>query len=71
MDELLDVVELVADVGEWAGLLFRVLAVVAILAGVGIWLFVDVTVLVPAVLILVGVGLLVIPELLLSVIELA
>jgi hypothetical protein len=70
MDEILDVVELVADVGELAGWLFRVLGIVAILAGVGVWLFTDITVLVPAVLILVGLGLLIIPEILLSFVEL-
>ena len=70
MDELLDVIDLVADVGELAGWLFRLLGVVAILAGVGLWLFTDVTLLVPAVLVVLGLALLVVPEILLAFVEL-
>ena len=70
MDELLDVIDLVADVGELAGWLFRLLGVVAILAGVGLWLFTDVILLVPAVLVVLGLALLVVPEILLAFVEL-
>jgi hypothetical protein len=70
MDEILEVVELFADVGELAGLLFRALGVIAILAGIGIWVFTDITILVPALLVVVGLALIIIPELLLSVFEL-
>lgn len=70
MDELLDVVELVVDAGDIAGMVLRVLGLLAILAGVGLWLFTDVTLLVPAVLVLVGLGLLVVPEILLAFAEL-
>ncbi|WP_336326774.1 hypothetical protein [Halovenus sp. HT40] len=71
MDELFDVLDLVVDVGELAGWLFRILGVVAILAGIGLWLFTDVTLLVPAVLVVLGLVLLVVPEILLAFAELA
>lgn len=71
MDEVLDVLDLVADLGGLATWLSRLLGIVAVLAGVAIWLFTDITLLVPAVLVAVGLALLVVPELLLAVAELA
>jgi hypothetical protein len=71
MDEVLDVLGLVADLGGLATWLSRLLGIVAVLAGVAIWLFTDIALLVPAVLVAVGLALLVVPELLLAVAELA
>jgi magnesium-transporting ATPase (P-type) len=71
MDEVLDVLDLVADLGGLATWLSRLLGIVAVLAGVAIWLFTDITLLVPAVLVAVGLALIVVPELLLAVAELA
>jgi hypothetical protein len=71
MDEVLDVLDLVADLGGLATWLSRLLGIVAVLAGVAIWLFTDIALLVPAVLVAVGLALLVVPELLLAVAELA
>ncbi|SFS96929.1 hypothetical protein [Halostagnicola kamekurae] len=73
MDELLDVLDLVAD-SELEGIvtwLFRLLGVLAVLAGIGVLLFTDITLLVPAVLIVVGLVLIAIPSLLLELAELA
>jgi len=71
MDEVLDVLDLVADLGGLATWLSRFLGIVAILAGIAVWLFTDITLLVPAVLVAVGLALIVVPELLLAVAELA
>lgn len=73
MNDALEVVEAVADSeleGAFAWLL-RVLGLVAIAAGLGIWLLTDAGLLVfPAVLLLVGVALLVAPNVLLFLTEL-
>ena len=74
MDEILDVVDLVADSGfegivTW---LVRLVGLVALLGGLGLWLFTEMGLLVvPAVLILVGLVLLVAPSVLLLAAELA
>ncbi|AEM57799.1 MULTISPECIES: hypothetical protein [Haloarcula] len=74
MDELLDVVDLVADSGfegivTW---LVRIVGLVALLGGLGLWLFTEMGLLVvPAVLILAGMVLLVAPSILLLTAELA
>lgn len=73
MDELLDVLDVVAD-SELEGALtwvFRVLGVLAILAGVGVWLFTDLSLLIPVALIVIGVVLVAIPGILLQLSELA
>jgi hypothetical protein len=74
MDEALEVVEILADSGleEALAWILRILGVLAILAGLGLWLFTDAGLLVlPAALILLGVVLLVIPQVLLALTELA
>jgi hypothetical protein len=71
MDEVLEVLGLVADLGGLPTWLSRLLGIVAVLAGVAIWLFTDIALLVPAVLVAVGLALLVVPEPLLAVAELA
>lgn len=74
MDEVLEAVDVIADSGlegvvTW---LLRVLGLVALLAGLGLWLFTDAGLLVlPAVLIVAGLALLVAPEVLLALAELA
>lgn len=73
MDELLDVLDLVADLGldgvvVW---LFRLVGFVMILAGIALWLFADVGLLVPAALVVVGLVLLTVPGLLFEALELA
>jgi hypothetical protein len=73
MDEVLDVVDVVADSGfegivTW---LLRLVGLVAVLAGLGLWLFTEMGLLVlPAVLILVGLVLVVAPSVLLLAAEL-
>lgn len=73
MDEALEVVEVVAD-SELEGAfvwLLRILGVLAVLAGLGLWLLTDMGLLVlPALLIVVGVVLLVAPQILLFLAEL-
>ncbi|MUV87545.1 hypothetical protein GJ631_13485 [Natronomonas sp. CBA1123] len=74
MDEALEVVEVLADSGleEALAWILRILGVLAILAGLGLWLLTDAGLLVlPAALILLGVLLLVIPQVLLALTELA
>ena len=74
MDEALEVVELVADAGFEGALVwvFRLLGLVVALAGLGLWLFADFSLLwLPAALLAVGILLAVVPDLLLSVVELA
>ncbi|WP_423999819.1 hypothetical protein ACOZ4I_11990 [Haloarcula salina] len=74
MDELLDALDLLADSGlegivTW---LVRIVGLVALLAGLGLWLFTEMGLLVvPALLILVGLVLLVAPSVLLFAAELA
>jgi len=74
MDEVLEVADVIADSGlegafTW---LLRIVALVAILAGVGLWLFTDMGLLVlPAALIAVGVVVMLAPEVLFALAELA
>ena len=74
MDEALDAVELLAEFGlegvvAW---LLRLVGLVALLAGMGLWLVADMSLLfVPAALMLVGLVLLVAPSVLLFLTELA
>jgi len=74
MDEVLEVVDVVADLGfegivTWV---LRLVGLVAILAGLGLWLLTDMGLLViPAALMLGGLVLLVAPSLLLLVAEFA
>ncbi|WP_435186082.1 hypothetical protein [Halobellus sp. EA9] len=74
MDEALDVVDVVADSGlegvvTW---LLRLLGLVALVAGVGLWLLTEMGLLwLPALLILFGLVLLVAPSVLLVVAEFA
>lgn len=74
MDEALEAAELVAG-SELEGVvvwLLRVVGLLAIAAGLGLWLFTEAGLLVlPALLLLVGVVLLVAPSLLLALAELA
>ncbi|MFC5366544.1 hypothetical protein [Salinirubrum litoreum] len=73
MDEALEVVEVVAD-SELEGAfvwLLRILGVLAVLAGLGLWLLTDMGLLIlPALLIVVGLVLLVAPQILLFLAEL-
>lgn len=73
MDEVLDVAEVVAD-SELEGVvtwILRLLGLVAIVAGLGLWLFTDMGLLVlPALLVVVGLVLLVAPTVLLLAAEL-
>jgi hypothetical protein len=74
MDEALEAAEVVADSGlegvvVW---LLRLLGIVAVLAGLGLWLLTDAGLLVlPALLIVVGIVLIAVPGLLLAFAELA
>ncbi|NHN57478.1 MULTISPECIES: hypothetical protein [Halorussus] len=74
MDEALEVVDVLADSGlegvvTW---LLRLVGLVAVLAGVGLWLFTEMGLLVvPALLIVGGLALLVVPGLLFALAELA
>jgi len=73
MDEVLDVVELVADSGleEAVAWVLRLIGVVALLAGVGLWLLTEMGLLwLPAILIALGLFLLVAPQVLLLVADL-
>ena len=56
MVELFEVLDLLADSGLEGAVtwLFRILGVLSILAGIGIWLFTEITLLVPIVLIVAG-----------------
>lgn len=67
LDEALEVLDLVADSGldgvvTW---LLRLLGLLALLAGVGLWLFAELRLLVPALLVVGGLVLLVAPSVLL------
>lgn len=73
MDELLDVAEVVTDSGfegafAW---ILRLVGIVLVLAGIGVWLFAGVTLLVPAGLVVAGVVLVLVPELLGGLLEVA
>ena len=73
MDEALDAVELLAEFGlegivAW---ILRLVGLVALVAGLGLWLFTEMGLLfIPAVLIVVGVVLLIAPSVLLFLTEL-
>ncbi|ELZ24050.1 hypothetical protein [Natrinema limicola] len=73
MDDVLELVDLVAD-SELEGVfvwLLRLVGLVAVLAGLGLWLLTDMGILVlPLVLIVGGIALLVVPSVLLSIAEL-
>ncbi|MEZ3114387.1 hypothetical protein RYH80_00400 [Halobaculum sp. MBLA0147] len=74
MDEILDVVDLLADSGleGIVTTVLRLLGLVALLGGLGLWLLTDAGLLfLPAGLMLVGVVLLVVPSVLLALAELA
>jgi energy-converting hydrogenase Eha subunit C len=73
MDEVLEVVDVAADLGlenaiAW---LLRIVGILLILAGIGIVLFTDITVIVAVALVAVGLVLLVAPSILLLVAEFA
>jgi len=74
MDEALEVVDVLADSGLEGAItwLLRLIGLVALLTGLGLWLLTDAGLLVlPAVLIVVGLVLLVAPSILLALSELA
>ncbi|AXG06990.1 hypothetical protein DU500_11445 [Haloplanus rubicundus] len=74
MDEALEVVDVLADSGLEGAItwLLRLLGLVAVLAGLGLWLLTDVGLLfLPAALIVLGLVLLVVPSILLAFAELA
>ncbi|ELY69260.1 hypothetical protein [Natrinema versiforme] len=72
MDEVLELADVVAD-SELEGLfvwLLRLVGLLAILGGLGLWLLTDISLLVPLALIVGGIALLVVPGLLLKFAEL-
>jgi hypothetical protein len=74
MDEVLEVADIAADAGfeELFAWLFRLVGVLLALAGLGLWLFTDLGLLwLPAVLLVAGLILLLVPHVLLAVLELA
>lgn len=73
MDELLDVVDFLADAGFEGFLtwLLRIIGVIAIVAGIAVWLVTDLSVIIPAALIVGGLLLLVIPGILIALTEMA
>lgn len=73
MDELLDILDLVVDTGLEGAVtwIFRILGVIAILAGIGLWLFTDLGLLVPGILVVGGIVLVAIPGILVELTELA
>jgi hypothetical protein len=74
MDEALEAVDVLADAGLAGALvwLLRLVGLIALLVGIGLWLFTDAGLLVvPALAIVVGLVLLVAPGVLLAVAELA
>lgn len=74
MDEVLDVAELVVDTGLEGAIawILRIVGALLLVVGLGLWLFTDMGLLiVPAILIVLGLVLVVIPSLLLGVFELA
>jgi hypothetical protein len=73
MDELLDVAELVVDLGLEGAFVWivRLIGLLALLAGAGLWLLTDMSLLVlPAALMGLGVVLLIVPSILVAVLEL-
>jgi hypothetical protein len=74
MDDALEVVDVLADSGLEGAItwLFRLVGLVAVLAGLGLWLLTEMGLLfVPAALIAIGLVLLVAPSVLLALAELA
>lgn len=74
MDEALEVADVLADSGLEGAVtwLLRLLGLVAVLAGVGLWLFTEMGLLIlPAALIVLGLVLLVAPSILLALAELS
>jgi hypothetical protein len=74
MDEALEVVDVLADSGFEGAITWflRLVGLVAVLAGLGLWLLTDMGLLVlPAALIVLGLVLLVVPSILLALAELA
>ncbi|WP_049936348.1 hypothetical protein [Haloplanus natans] len=74
MDDALEVVDVLADSGFEGAItwLLRLVGLVAVLAGLGLWSLTDMGLLVvPAALIVLGLVLLVVPSLLLALAELA
>ena len=73
MDEALEVLDLATDLGlgDAFAWILRVFGLLFVLAGVGVWLFTDLTVLVPLGLVVLGLVLLVAPSVLLFFVELA
>jgi hypothetical protein len=74
MDEALEVVDVLADSGLEGAItwLLRLLGLVAVLAGLGLWLFTEMGLLIlPAALVVLGLVLLVAPSILLALAELA
>ncbi|OLZ41154.1 hypothetical protein A6E15_09205 [Natrinema saccharevitans] len=72
MDEVLELADVVAD-SELEGAvvwLLRLVGLLAILGGLGLWLLTDITLIVPLALIAGGIALLVVPGLLLEFAEL-
>ncbi|WP_135536021.1 hypothetical protein [Halostella pelagica] len=73
MDELLDVLDLLGEFGlegvmTWV---LRIIGVLAILGGVSVWLFTDLSLIIPVILIVGGLLLVAIPGLLFEFIEIA
>lgn len=74
MDEILDIVDLVADFGAEGIMMWilRIIGLLAFLVGIGLWVFTDMGVLVlPAILIFAGLVLVVVPQVALTLIELS
>lgn len=74
MDEALEVVDVLADSGLEGAItwLLRIVGLVAVLSGLGLWLLTDMGLLIlPAALIVLGLVLLVVPSILLALAELA
>ncbi|ELY72477.1 hypothetical protein [Natrinema pallidum] len=72
MDEVLELADVVAD-SELEGLfvwLLRLVGLLAILGGLGLWLLTDITLVVPLALLVGGIALLVVPGIRLAVAEL-
>lgn len=74
MEDALEIVDVLADAGleEEFVWLFRILGILALVAGLGLWLLTDMGLLIlPAALIVLGIVLLVVPQILLTLTELA
>jgi hypothetical protein len=74
MDDLLEIAELAADFGLEGAIVWivRLIGLLALLAGAGLWLLTDMGLLViPAALMGLGVVLLIVPSILVAVLELA